>query len=51
MFLGCLVPDNMNFDAENFYQEIDEVFNIELPKNVRESWQEYWEWLVIGIVE
>jgi hypothetical protein len=33
----------MDFDADNFCKEIEEEFNVNLRRSVRESWQDYWD--------
>ena len=39
----------MDFDADHFCREIEEEFNVNLRKKIRESWQDYWDWLVINL--
>lgn len=42
-FLNVLKMENQ-FD--DFYKEIEEYYNVELRRNVRKDWEEYWAWFV-----
>lgn len=39
----CCVMDN---EFADFYKEIEDYYNVELRRNVRTSWEEYWAWFV-----